>query len=415
MAFARLAWFALVATLVGILASSIPTYYQWLISLDIEVILYGPWNPQNLGKALADLGLTPAYLAIYRIILDTIQVLAFFTIGGLIFWKKSDTLLGLFASFVLIGLGTTVGSGFIVLENFPSPWRELLTFIGGLVWPALFIFFFLFPDGQFVPHWTRWFIPLWAAFYLWYAVSYLILKLEIDIFLPWGNIFLILSLGTSLISQIFRYLRVSGPIERLQTKWFLLALIFLLFWVAFQNLFLEPFLQTTRLPKAQVLLLDLLWQFSTLASNLTLPLSIAIALFRYRLWDIDVIIRRTLIYGALTAALALVYAGSVVLLQQVFQVLTGIQGQSQPAIVISTLVVAALFSPLRKRLQERIDQRFYRKRYNAERVLADFAVQARQETDLEALTAQLLGVVQNSLQPESVSLWLEGTTHARRI
>jgi hypothetical protein len=138
-----------------------------------------------------------------------------------------------------------------------------------------------------------------------------------------------------------------------------------------------------------------------------LPLAIGISILRYHLWDIDLIIRRTLIFGALTVSLGLVYAGSVVVLQQVFQTLTGSQGQSQAAIVISTLAVAALFNPLRKRVQERIDRRFYRGRYDAERVLEAFAETARRETDLETLKGDLLEVVQRSLQPESISIWLK--------
>jgi hypothetical protein len=137
------------------------------------------------------------------------------------------------------------------------------------------------------------------------------------------------------------------------------------------------------------------------------PIVVALGVFRYRLYDIDLIIRRTLIYGVLTVALALVYAGSVVVLQEVFRTLTGSQGQSQAAIVISTLAVAALFNPLRKRVQERIDRRFYRGRYDAERVLAAFAETARRETDLETLKGDLLEVVQRSLQPESISIWLK--------
>jgi hypothetical protein len=138
-----------------------------------------------------------------------------------------------------------------------------------------------------------------------------------------------------------------------------------------------------------------------------LPLAIGISILRYHLWDIDLIIRRTLIFGALTVSLGLFYAGSVVVLQQVFQTPTGSQGQSQAAIVISTLAVAALFNPLRKRVQERIDRRFYRGRYDAERVLEAFAETARRETDLETLKGDLLEVVQRSLQPESISIWLK--------
>jgi hypothetical protein len=141
----------------------------------------------------------------------------------------------------------------------------------------------------------------------------------------------------------------------------------------------------------------------TAVAGLALPLALAVGILRYRLFDIDVIIRKTTSYAILTALLALVYFGSVVALQGV---LSPITGDSTAAVVLSTLLIAALFLPLRRRVQAVIDRRFFRKKYDAEQVLARFAATARDETDLDALTAELLRVIQETMEPESVSLWL---------
>ncbi|MCB0251515.1 MAG: hypothetical protein KDI07_23295, partial [Anaerolineae bacterium] len=133
-------------------------------------------------------------------------------------------------------------------------------------------------------------------------------------------------------------------------------------------------------------------------------LAIGFAMLRYRLYDVDLVIRRTLAYTLITAVLLLVYFGSVTLLTSVFSRITG--QQSALAIVISTLLIAALFNPLRRRVQDWIDRRFFRSKYDAQQVLAQFAVVARDETDLDALTAELLRVVQETMQPEHVSIWL---------
>jgi hypothetical protein len=145
--------------------------------------------------------------------------------------------------------------------------------------------------------------------------------------------------------------------------------------------------------------------YSTVAGE-AVPIAIGIAILRYRLYDIDLLINRTLVYGALTATLVAVYFGGVAATQTIFRTLTGQEQQPQLAIVVSTLVIAALFAPLRRRIQSFIDRRFYRRKYDARKTLETFSTTLRDETDLDALSGDLVGVVQDTMQPAYASLWL---------
>jgi peptidoglycan/LPS O-acetylase OafA/YrhL len=196
-----------------------------------------------------------------------------------------------------------------------------------------------------------------------------------------------------LAALVVRYRR-AGRVERQQMKWLLVATA--LFAAAYIPVFL--FTDFDFGPDA------VFWSYLWMVAMLLIPVAIGIAILRYRLYDIDVIIRKALLYAVLTALLALVYFGSIALIQGI---VTAVSGQSSSVvIVLSTLAIAALFAPLRRRIQDVIDRRFFRKKYDAQRVLAQFAVTARDETDLDTLTAELARVVQETLQPEHVSVWL---------
>jgi hypothetical protein len=196
----------------------------------------------------------------------------------------------------------------------------------------------------------------------------------------------------AVISLVVRFLRARGDVRQ-QIKWFASAAALTVVW-------LIVFQQSTRgLPEAIVALSGLL----VIAS---IPVATGIAILRYRLYDIDLIINRTLVYGSLTLMLALIYFGGVATTQAIFGALTGQEEQSQLAVVVSTLVIAALFMPLRRRIQSFIDRRFYRRKYDARKTLEAFSTKLRDETDLEALSDDLVGVVRETMQPAHVSLWL---------
>jgi hypothetical protein len=198
------------------------------------------------------------------------------------------------------------------------------------------------------------------------------------------------------VALFVRYRR-ANDIERKQIKWLLYASA--AFLVVYVGGFVSGLGGTNSFG-------GYIWGVFFGLSVITLPAAIGIAILRYRLYDIDVVINRTLVYGSLTALLALVYLGGVATTQAIFRTLTGQEHQPQLAIVISTLVIAALFNPLRRRIQAFIDRRFYRRKYDARKTLEAFSARLRDETDLNALSDDLVGVVRETMQPTHVSVWL---------
>jgi hypothetical protein len=274
----------------------------------------------------------------------------------------------------------------------------VLPYIGYMAW---MLFFYLFPSGHFVPRWTRWLALCWVLF----SGSWL--------FTPFGppswppvlfNATILILWGSFVVAQVYRYTRVSNAAQRQQTKWVVFGVavavagVLTTIFTVGAAVDLQP--EEVGRKMLSMLLMD--------AFMLSIPISIGIAVLRSRLFDIDVIINRTLVYGALTATLVALYFGGIVLLQTLFVVLTG--EKSTLAVVASTLVIAALFNPLRRRIQSFIDRRFYRSKHDARKTLEAFSAKLRDETDLEALNNDLVGVVAETMQPAHVSLWLRPDT-----
>ena len=386
------------------LSVSLPSYYQSRQSLEpgefTGTAFYG-WTTQQIQAVMLQLGLQSETVVIAMFSASLICLGCFWIVAGLLFWRRSDTWVGILAAFILFMTGPGF-SGMLLTQSQAPLWiNRLNLFLADIVWPTFFIFIYLFPNEKFVPPFTRYLAPLPYLVFL----SDLILPSGSPIISFSPGVIIIYGVG-GLISQVYRFRKISTPEERQQTKWVVFALgIFLVALISsFLNLSMFPtFAVGTSGGFWNEFLGNGVWGFLIPA---LIPLSIGVSILRYRLWDVDVIIRKTLVYGALTATLALVFFGGVALLQQIFGRITGTES-SPIAIVLSTLLIAALFSPLRRRIQDFIDRRFYRRKYNAEQALAEFADTARNETNIEALTCKLVEVVQETMQPEKVTLWMK--------
>jgi hypothetical protein len=302
--------------------------------------------------------------------------------------------MALFVSLMLLTLGGALPMPLFTLD-LSLVWTALaraLSFVGAA---SAILFFYIFPDGRFVPRWSRW---LWLASIGVVAPSLLVPYSFLSM-LQYPSLNAVLSasiVGALVIAQGYRYKRVSNAAQRQQTKWVVFGTVAALGgYGGFTAL--DVLLQSA-------LLASLLGNTAFFVLMLLIPVSIAVAILRHRLYDIDILINRTLVYGSLTATLVAVYVGSIVVLQGLVRALTG--QESQLAIVASTLAVAALFNPLRHRVQGFIDRRFYRRKYDAAKTLEAFSAKLRDETDLDALSDDLVGVVRETMQPAHVSLWL---------
>jgi hypothetical protein len=274
-------------------------------------------------------------------------------------------------------------------------WRPL-AWLSGVVIVSVSIGVMLSPESLDMPRGIRNPFGLEAAPWV-TTVAYAILPL-----LP-------LCMFASAVSLVLRYRRSKGD-ERQQIKWiaFAASLVALTYLIAMVASFVHPSEAWTTV--GSVWWLNLL-TIAALLSFVTIPIAVGFAVLKYRLYDIDLIINRTLVYGSLTVTLVALYFGGIVVLQRVFVLLTG--QQSTLAVVASTLLIAALFTPLRQRIQSFIDRRFYRSKYDAAKTLEAFSVQLRDETDLDALSDDLVGVVRETMQPAYVSLWLRPALPSR--
>jgi hypothetical protein len=401
----RLAWIVVAVLAVVLFTAGVPAEFALLHTPCPTVPCPTRQLPPAGFRALQDLGLSLDSFAIYTATMDVVFAAVCVTVAVLIFLRKSDDRMALFASLALLTFGTAtfVFSMEALAARHPA-WQIPVAFLHFLGAVSFGLFLYLFPDGRFVPRWARWVVMVWIG---WQLAEYFLSSLTSD---PnaWQvgmeTAVWLGALGTATYSQVYRYRHASSSVQRQQIKWVVYGISAAL--TGFVGIQLTLGILGADVPTSpgEMAIYLLGYTFASYLAVLLIPLSIGIAVLRYHLFDIDVLINRTLVYGALSVSLAVVYIGSVVLLQATLRTLTG-QG-TQLTVVVSTLAIAALFNPLRRRIQAFIDRRFYRRKYDAAKTLETFSAKLREETDLDALSDDLVGVVRETMQTAHVTLWL---------
>jgi hypothetical protein len=388
LALARVAW----------LGVALPTLALAFVGLGAALAHPDIVGPAVVNRVFEQSGI-PKNAGILLLLLPVL--LAFAVTALVIFWRRSDDWRALFFALTLLTFGAT-SSRFLGVADAAHPSVHVpVLLIGDLAIVLQLLAIYLFPNARFEPRWA--WIPAATALPLTYAfpeVSLLLFRLpEVPEGIPTLRVTLVgmafgLITGLGLLSQLYRYREVSGPVERQQTKWVLFSLstAFLVFvGIALPTLFWEP---------------SDWFAWGMLSGTFPVvlfPVSVAMAVLRHRLWEVDLLISRTLIYGALTGTLALAYWISVIVLQQVLRPFT--QG-SELATIGSTVAVAVLFQPARRQFEQVVDRRFYRRKYDASRTLAVFGASLRNQVDLGPMRSELLNVVRSTMQPSHVTLWL---------
>lgn len=388
---AHIVWAVLIICTLVLYFISLPIYFVQLQLLCRAASCVPGQLGLSAAQSLHNLGLSLKGYATLSLLLGIAWSFVWFIVAGILAWRKFNDWMALLTSVTFVMQGSesilsTVAGG-------SSFWQFPALLIAFLAYLLLSLIFVTFPNGRFVPRWSYWLV-----------IIYIPISIEFNFFPnlntnPWmillGDVLFVGLVICLFVIQVYRYRHVSNLIERQQTKWIVFC---------FALLFVEA------AASSLIPVLNQPGSFSSLifGSNfsfaaLLIPLSFGIAILRYRLYDIDIIINRTLVYGSLTVVLASIYAGLVIGLQAL---LSSITGGSSLAIVASTLVIAALFQPLRKRLQDLIDRRFYRRKYDATKILAAFSASSREEVDLTRLGERLVSVVEETMQPAHVWLWL---------
>jgi hypothetical protein len=405
---ARLAWVAVAVTVLAIAVFSVPSSFEHFRNVCTATIetcserAVGQPTPEGV-RALQDVGLSVRTYALLNVVVDKVADFVWITIGALIFLRRSDDRMALLVSLFLVTFWTTINptDASTLLTSQPA-WGLPVQGVQVVGSVCSTLFFFLFPGGRFAPRWTRWLAVAFTAFDLSRSLFPELYSRSPSL----ETISYVVFLGTVVSvtwSLVYRYRRISSEEQRRQTRW-------VVFGVAFAIAGSFPFQLPVdlQLIGGDTPLVLLLFKIGFTLSFLLIPLSVGVAVVSSHQFDIDVLINRTLVYGSLTATLIGLYFGGIVVLQRLFSPIMA--GDNGLATVATTLAIAALFNPLRRRVQAFVDRRFYRKKYDARKTLETFSARLRDETNLGTISDELVDVVSETMQPAHVSLWLHPDT-----
>ena len=392
----RAGWLIIAALTVGLFIIGIPAEYRQLqLGCPTPACAStGGVGPVE-GNLLEHLGLSVAFFALYGVVLEVIFASVFVAVAALLFWRKSADNVALFVSLALLLFGTATQPIALEVLTLTQPvWRlpvDVLHFLGSACFSLLL---YLFPDGHFVPRWTRWPALIWIA---WLIPRYWISDWPpSNTWLVWPNLIVWLGgLGTAVYSQMYRYRRVSNTVQRQQTKWAVFGITMALTGFVIVNVVVSAIAlpSPTSASELVALMIGAALMYGAL---LLIPLSIGIAILRYRLFDIDIVINRTLVYGALTVSVVGIYVLVVGYLSVLFR---AAGGQVELAIsVLATGLVALLFQPLRTRLQRGINRLMYGERDDPYAVLSRLGQRLEATLAPEAVLPTIVETVKESLK-----------------
>ena len=391
---ARVIWAAILIWLLGTLTVAVAARIRQLSTM-----------ANQPGSAVLQLGMSPEVYIAIEIALEVTVVIAFTLTALLIAWRRSHDWFALSVSVAFVAYIVWIAPPLDALAVRDHAWKlssQLAQALG--MWAAT-TFFFLFPDGRFVPRWTR-FLPALSAVDI--TIGTIFPESPFNIVDPFAVSYLGFAIRMAwwfvgLFAQLYRLFRVAGPIQRQQTKLIVLALVV---GVTFYALCYLPrvYFSLAGDSGATDQLYRLLAPTVFLIGLLIIPVLASFSMLRYHLWDVDVILNRGLVYGGLTVALVIVYVTSVFLLQR----LLGSIGDQDTDLAVfgATVAIVGLFSPARRFLQDGIERVFFRRRYDAKRILEGFGATLHDHVDVNRLSDQLVAVMDEMVHPGTVSLWL---------